>query len=70
MQVWVGAMTVALLVGFTLLFWALIGSFLPALGIAAFGAMWGGVGFGVMAAGAAQALRSDREGREERAQPR
>jgi hypothetical protein len=56
--------TVALLIVFTAVFWALTGSFLAALGIAGFAAVWGGVGFGVMAAGAAQALRDDRDKRD------
>jgi hypothetical protein len=57
---WVIVLSVALFVGFTGLFWALTGSFLAAVGIAGFATMWGGVGFGVMAAGAAQALREER----------
>lgn len=60
---WVIVMSLALLVGFTGLFWALTGSFLAAVGIAGFATMWGGVGFGVMAAGAAQALRDERGAR-------
>jgi hypothetical protein len=61
---WVALTTVGLLVAFTLLFWALTGSFVAALGIAGFAAAWGGVGFGVMAAGAAQALREERNARD------
>jgi ABC-type proline/glycine betaine transport system permease subunit len=60
---WVVLTTVGLLLAFTALFWALTGSLVAALGIAGFAAVWGGVGFGVMAAGAAQALRDDRAAR-------
>jgi hypothetical protein len=60
---WVALTTLGLLVGFTVLFWALTGKLLAALGIAGFAAVWGGVGFGVMGAGAAQALRADRDAR-------
>jgi hypothetical protein len=45
------------------LFWALTGSALAAVGIAGFATVWGGVGFGVMAAGAAQAMRDERGAR-------
>jgi hypothetical protein len=57
---WVVVLSVALFVGFTALFWALTGSLLAAVGIAGFATVWGGVGFGVMAAGAAQAMRDER----------
>jgi hypothetical protein len=63
---WVILTTVVLLVAFTLMVWGLTGSFVAALGVAGFAAMWGGVGFGVMAAGAAQALREERSARDAR----
>ena len=60
---WVVVLSVALFVGFTGMFWALTGSFVAAVGIAGFATVWGGVGFGVMAAGAAQAMRDERVAR-------
>jgi hypothetical protein len=60
---WVIVLSIALFVGFTGVFWALTGSFLAAAGIAGFATMWGGIGFGVMAAGAAQAMRDERGAR-------
>lgn len=60
---WVIVLSVVLFIGFTATFWALTGSFLAAVGIAGFATVWGGVGFGVMAAGAAQAMRDERETR-------
>ena len=60
---WVVVLSVVLLFAFTALFWALTGSFLAALGIAGFATVWGGFGFGVMAAGAAQAMRDERGAR-------
>jgi hypothetical protein len=62
---WVVLLSVVLFVGFTAGFWALTGSFLASVGIAGFATVWGGVGFGVMAAGAAQALRDERGARAE-----
>jgi hypothetical protein len=60
---WVIVLSVLLFVGFTATFWALTGSLLAAVGIAGFATVWGGAGFGVMAAGAAQAMRDEREAR-------
>jgi hypothetical protein len=60
---WVVVLSVLLFVGFTATFWALTGSFLAAVGIAGFATVWGGAGFGVMAAGAAQAMRDERGAR-------
>ena len=60
---WVVVLSVALFVGFTGGFWALTGSLVAAVGIAGFATVWGGVGFGVMAAGAAQAMRDERGAR-------
>jgi hypothetical protein len=60
---WVVVLSVLLFVGFTATFWALTGSLLAAVGIAGFATVWGGVGFGVMAAGASQAMRDERAAR-------
>ena len=56
---WIIVVSVVLFVSFTGLFWALTGSAVAAVGIAGFATVWGGVGFGVMAAGAAQAMRDE-----------
>jgi hypothetical protein len=60
---WVIVVSVLLFAGFTATLWVLTDSLLAAVGIAGFATVWGGVGFGVMAAGAAQAMRDERGAR-------